>query len=101
MGEKIKMLKENLSLKLKHERDLEFTTGPLEALEKLWLTIIENLYSGCTGAELESTDVTHSKGAQASSELYHLKRRMTQLLGDRRSRYLQAWIAVFEVGVSA
>lgn len=99
--ENIKVLKENLSLISKNEYDLEFNTGPLEALEKLWLTIVENIHSACTGTKLEAKYVTQSRGDHAFAELHELKLRMRRLLGDRKSRYLQAWIAVFEVGVSA
>ena len=99
--ERIKILKQNLSLIAKNDRDLEFSTGPLESLEQLWLTIVENVHSGFTGTKIKHASFAQNNGTHSSVELQRLKSKMRQLMDDRGSKYLQTWIAVFEVGVSA
>lgn len=99
---KVNMLKQNLTIPLtKGLPELEFNSAPLQALENLWITIVENIYSGCTGTELEPVTITNDKGSKAAAELQQLQSRMKKLMDERGSKYLQTWIAVLEVGVSA
>ena len=100
MKEKLRDAKMKLAMISKDERCTDFSTGPLESMERLWLTVIDSLSSTFVNEVRTSATVDEREGLDPT-RLKDMEAELERLLDDRYSQYLQWWISFFEVGVSA